>query len=125
MIQGGKHVNLGDPLGSQNKGYSKTSRRGRELGKDPAEVGLVDSTLRAGKLFTRGSDQQGHDSLRDNRKHRKVQKNQLENKLKLIAKKAKEDKLLKFTSLAHHMNAACLEQCYNELEKTKRVALTG
>lgn len=40
-------------------------------------------------------------------------------KLKLIAEKAREDKLLKFTSLVHHINATSLAQCYKKLHADK------
>ena len=60
MIQDGIYVNLGDPLNSfsLNPGeYSVTSwkRQGTENGLK--EVGLTNSTLRAGKPFTWGSGQ--------------------------------------------------------------------
>jgi len=40
------------------------------------------------------------------------------NKLNLIAEKAK-DKKLKFTSLAHHINAESLKVCYTQLKKDR------
>ncbi len=66
MIQKGTAVNLGDPLDSSEKKkpkYIKTSRKGQELMDDLMEVGLIDSTQRTGKPFTRGSDQQKCNSL--------------------------------------------------------------
>lgn len=43
----------------------------------------------------------------------------MEAKLAQIAKKAKQDKKLKFTSLIHHVNEANLVKCYQELKKNK------
>lgn len=41
----------------------------------------------------------------------------METKLELIAQKAKEDKRLKFTALAHHLNEEFLMACYRELNQ--------
>ena len=68
MIQDGKHVNLGDPLSSSKEKYVETSRKGQELADDLVEVGLTDSTQRAGKPSTGGSGQRKCDSLRDKKK---------------------------------------------------------
>ena len=40
-------------------------------------------------------------------------------KLNQIARKAKQDKKLKFTSLIHHVNEANLAECYRELKRNK------
>ena len=37
-------------------------------------------------------------------------------KLNQIARRAKQDKQLKFTSLIHHVNEANLAECYQELK---------
>ena len=46
-------------------------------------------------------------------------------KLNAIAKKAKQDKRLKFTSLVHHVNEANLAQCYQELKRGKASGIDG
>jgi len=46
-------------------------------------------------------------------------------KLKLIAEKAKQDKALKFTSLAHLINKESLAACYMELKKDKACGIDG
>lgn len=46
-------------------------------------------------------------------------------KLKLIAEKAKQDRKLKFTSLAHHINAESLGRCYKQLKKNKACGVDG
>ena len=43
----------------------------------------------------------------------------MEAKLAQIAKRAKQDKKLKFTSLIHHVNEANLVKCYQELKRNK------
>lgn len=48
-----------------------------------------------------------------------------EDKLKVIAEKAKQDKKLKFTSLAHLVNATSLEQSYKRLNKTSACGSDG
>jgi len=40
-------------------------------------------------------------------------------KLTLIAKKAREDKELKFTSLIHHLNEEYLLSCFKDLKRGK------
>lgn len=46
-------------------------------------------------------------------------------KLKLIAEKARQDKRLKFTSLAHLINGWSLAACYTELKKDKACGIDG
>lgn len=46
-------------------------------------------------------------------------------KLKLIAEKAKWDRKLKFTSLAHHINGESLALCYKQLKKNKACGIDG
>lgn len=46
-------------------------------------------------------------------------------KLKLIAEKAEQDRKLKFTSLAHLINAESLAECYGELKKNKAIGIDG
>lgn len=46
-------------------------------------------------------------------------------KLNLIAVKARQDKGLKFTSLAHHINVDNLAQCYKELKFDKACGIDG
>ncbi len=48
-----------------------------------------------------------------------------EQKLKLIAEKAKQDKKLKFVSLIHHINEESLAACYKELKKDKACGIDG
>lgn len=48
-----------------------------------------------------------------------------EDKLKVIAEKAKQDKKLKFTSLAHLVNATSLAQSYKRLNKTSACGSDG
>ena len=47
------------------------------------------------------------------------------NKLKLIAQRAKQDKKLKFTSLAHHINAESLAEYYKLLKRDKACGIDG
>ncbi len=46
-------------------------------------------------------------------------------KLNQIAKKARQDKRLKFTALAHHINEANLAECYRELKANKACGIDG
>ena len=46
-------------------------------------------------------------------------------KLKLIAERAKQDKKVKFTSLAHLINEESLAACYRELKKDKACGIDG
>ncbi|XP_044733438.1 group II intron-encoded protein LtrA-like [Chrysoperla carnea] len=46
-------------------------------------------------------------------------------KLNQIAKRAKQDKRLKFTSLIHHVNEANLAECYQELKANKVCGVEG
>lgn len=46
-------------------------------------------------------------------------------KLKLIAERAKQDKEVKFTSLAHLINEESLAACYRELKKDKACGIDG
>lgn len=46
-------------------------------------------------------------------------------KLKQIARKAKQDKTLKFTSLIHHVNEENLAECYRELKRNKACGIDG
>jgi group II intron reverse transcriptase/maturase len=46
-------------------------------------------------------------------------------KLKLIAERAKRDKKVKFTSLAHFINEESLAACYRELKKDKACGIDG
>ena len=46
-------------------------------------------------------------------------------KLKLISEKAKQDKKMKFTSLAHLINEENLAQCYKELKKDRACGIDG
>jgi len=46
-------------------------------------------------------------------------------KLNQIAKRAKQDKKLKFTSLVHHVNEANLAECYRELKRNKACGIDG
>lgn len=46
-------------------------------------------------------------------------------KLNQIARRAKQDKQLKFTSLIHHVNAANLAECYQELKRNKACGIDG
>jgi group II intron reverse transcriptase/maturase len=46
-------------------------------------------------------------------------------KLKLIAERAKQDKKLKFTSLAHLINEESLAACYRELKRDKACGIDG
>ena len=48
-----------------------------------------------------------------------------ETKLILIAKKARENKKLKFTSLMHHLNFEYLEKCYEELKQGRAAGIDG
>ena len=49
----------------------------------------------------------------------------MEAKLGQIAKKAQQDKKLKFTSLIHHVNEANLIECYQELKRNKACGIDG
>ena len=49
----------------------------------------------------------------------------MEVKLKQIARKAKQDKTLKFTSLIHHVNEENLAECYRELKRNKACGIDG
>lgn len=49
----------------------------------------------------------------------------MEAKLGQIAKKAQQDKKLKFTSLIHHVNEANLVECYQELKRNKACGIDG
>jgi group II intron reverse transcriptase/maturase len=46
-------------------------------------------------------------------------------KLNQIARRAKQDKQLKFTSLVHHVNEANLAECYRELKTNKACGIDG
>lgn len=46
-------------------------------------------------------------------------------KLNQIARKAKQDKQLKFTSLIHHVSEANLAECYQELKANKACGIDG
>lgn len=46
-------------------------------------------------------------------------------KLNQIAKRAKQDKRLKFTSLIHHVNEANLAECYQVLKRNKACGIDG
>ena len=46
-------------------------------------------------------------------------------KLNQIARRAKQDKRLKFTSLIHHVNEANLAECYQELKRNKACGIDG
>lgn len=46
-------------------------------------------------------------------------------KLNQIAMKATQDKRLKFTALAHHMNEDNLAECYKELKRNKACGIDG
>ncbi|XP_044733687.1 group II intron-encoded protein LtrA-like [Chrysoperla carnea] len=46
-------------------------------------------------------------------------------KLNQIAKRAKQDKRLKFTSLIHHVNETNLAECYQELKANKTCGVDG
>lgn len=46
-------------------------------------------------------------------------------KLRLIAERAKQDKGLKFTSLAHLINEESLAACYRELKRDKACGIDG
>ena len=46
-------------------------------------------------------------------------------KLNQIAKRAKQDKRLKFTSLIHHVNEVNLAECYQELKRNKACGIDG
>ena len=49
----------------------------------------------------------------------------MEAKLAQIARKAQQDKKLKFTSLIHHVNEANLVGCYQELKRNKACGIDG
>ena len=46
-------------------------------------------------------------------------------KLNQIARRARQDKQLKFTSLIHHVNEANLAECYQELKANKACGIDG
>lgn len=46
-------------------------------------------------------------------------------KLNQIARKAKQDRTLKFTSLIHHVNEKNLAECYRELKRNKACGIDG
>lgn len=46
-------------------------------------------------------------------------------KLNQIARRAKQDKQLKFTSLIHHVNEANLAECYQKLKRNKACGIDG
>jgi RNA-directed DNA polymerase len=46
-------------------------------------------------------------------------------KLNQIARKAKQDRQLKFTSLVHHINEVNLAECYRELKRNKACGIDG
>ena len=46
-------------------------------------------------------------------------------KLNQIARRAKQDKKLKFTSLVYHVNEANLVECYRELKHNKACGIDG
>ena len=46
-------------------------------------------------------------------------------KLNQIARRVKQDKQLKFTSLIHHVNEANLAECYQELKRNKACGIDG
>ena len=46
-------------------------------------------------------------------------------KLKQIARRAKQDRQLKFTSLIHHVNEVNLAECYQELKRNKACGIDG
>ena len=49
----------------------------------------------------------------------------MEVNLNRIANKAKQDKKLKFTSLAHHVNESNLAKCYRKLKRNKASGIDG
>ena len=49
----------------------------------------------------------------------------MQDKLDLIANKARQDKRMKFTSLFHHINEVNLHSCYQELKKDKACGIDG
>lgn len=49
----------------------------------------------------------------------------MEEKLKLIAEKARQDKEKKFTAIVHHVNEESLAQCYKELKRNKASGIDG
>ena len=49
----------------------------------------------------------------------------MEAKLVQIAKKAQQDKKLKFTSLVHHVNDSNFVKCYQELKRNKACGIDG
>ena len=49
----------------------------------------------------------------------------MEEKLKLIAEKAKLDKEKKFTAIVHHVNVESLAKCYQELKRNKASGIDG
>lgn len=84
-----------------------------------AEVILTDSTPSKGKPCTWGSGQQRRARLRELLAYYSEDTKPMQDKLNLIAEKAKRDKKLKFTSLIHHVNEANLVRCYRELKRDK------
>lgn len=65
MIQDGKYVNLGRPLGSSPEmvEYVRTSQKRQGLTEDLMVLGLADSTWSVGEPRTWGSGQQRHASF--------------------------------------------------------------
>lgn len=49
----------------------------------------------------------------------------LKTKLELITEKAREDRKVRFTSLAHHLNEPFLAECYHELKKRRAAGVDG
>lgn len=103
---------------------TETSRKGQELANDPMEVGLTGSTPRTGKPATWGSGQRMCDSLRY-KKGTRDQMQRQENKLKLIAEKAKQDKKWRFCTLAHLINPLSLAASYRKLNKRSACGSDG
>ena len=125
MIQDGKYVNLGDPLDSLRSKYAETSRKGQESANGPMEVGLIDSTPRTGKPATWGSGQRKCNSLSDMKRYAVTKAWTYEDKLKVIAEKAKQGRKTKFTSLTHLVNESSLAQSYKKLNKVSACGADG
>ena len=70
MVQDGSYVNLGDPLGSGESRYAKTSCKRQGLANGAMEVGLIGSTPRTGKPATWGSGQRKCNNFSDRKKKR-------------------------------------------------------
>ena len=125
MIQDGKYVNLGDPLDSLRSKYAETSRKGQESANGPMEVGLIDSTPRSGEPATWGSGQRKCNSLSDMKRYAVTKAWTYEDKLKVIAEKAKQGRKTKFTSLTHLVNESSLAQSYKKLNKVSACGADG